>query len=682
MPDSKKEKQAGHSSGVNSVTNGLNRALDGYALSCGTLGALKRASSPGSRYAAPIYVDLDACVTHITPELDPTTVKIGSLYGTSDSSVLKLSKFVPTPSLRRLARHATANRVKQARNLGISDVPKGPGWGHMPAAAAALSRLKTLVRPPDSHLKARGTNRKNFERGFGEIMHGAGDRKLNISKTAPNVGTHAAVGAGGAGILGARLGAAIGQGSGATGKGALIGGAVGAAGGGLVGYLRARSKRKRMLNAGKVLKDYGLLTSDSAREMGPLLVDKIKYGSAEEEKKRRDATPGERAFMGATGGFGVGAAVGGIAAGPVAGAIGAAGGAAAGGTAAYLKAKYDQRRKRKAAETEKGAAQSFYTQKMAMGSFPSETGAPGGAASAAKTSAPPKAAPIPKTPPNTAAQPAARPPAVSPRPAAQSPTKRPVPAPAAQATAAPQPPAPAQKSLWSQIKAPFQPGGGAYNYANYLANPEHAKSVYSGKNSLPQSDTAQAYKKNFKATYDEGGAGQVVGDIYRNPIVQDSVRNAAKVPTSLAAAGAGGVGTAIGGAMKATGMPYADTVYDNSSELARSGMSDLGDATGFNGLDATRGGANAVDDQFEETTSRPGVTDATRTASKVSRGAGELAANGAVALGAGGSLASLREAVPSLNGASRLLGAADMAGGAVTGVGSANKGLAGLAKNL
>ena len=208
----------------------------------------------------------------------------------------------------------------------------------------------------------------------------------------------------------------------------------------------------------------------------------------------------------------------------------------------------------------------------------------------------------------------------------------------------------AGKSVTDTVK----PGGGLYNYSQYLANPEHAGSMYSGRTSLGESDGAKAYKQNFTDTYNKGGAGSWLGSIYRDPTVQASLSNAGKVIPSMVAAGGGGVGTVGGGIMEyadalgVPGMEYGTTVRENSQDLARSGVSDFTQALGLQGLNATRDRATAVDETFDDVHGREGVTDAARLASKVSRTGANAAGYIAASVGAKPAFTSLSKAAPKL----------------------------------
>ena len=621
-PDSKKKKQASQRPPVNRMTCAPSVSDTAHTLTTGIFGALKRANAKYRAPEPPVYVNLDIGRTVDMADLAPAAVKVGSLQEFGDSSVLKLAKFMPTEALERLSRRAAAHE-KRSRNMGISGVPKGPGWGHMPMAAASMARLKTLVRPPDDHLKHRGISRKNFERGFGEIMRGAGPHKLNISKTAPNARSQAIMGALAGGMLGTGAGYVGGDmanmfgGKSTTWGPSVAGGLAGAGLGGLVHYLKAMAKRKRLAGAGHILKDYGVLTADHARDVGPLLVDKIKYGAARSIYAQKSA---------------------------------------------YASPATEVRKERDATSTKPPAARSTLpaatTGSTAQPSTnPVQPHGMGGWGSNAAWGhgTPTRATPTNKWDDGSAPTP----------------------------------------STWQQIKrygrSFVEPGSFAHNYEQYLPAVLNAKvqgqtligqkspsallgrddgsdpgrtssapgsragEVYQGRNSIPQSDAAQAYKRLNQRTYAKGGVAQGLGDFYNQPEVRDAMRNAGAVVPAGLEAGADGFGTLGGLGMQAVGAPYADTVHNESQALTHNALNDLTRVTGLQGIDATRTKADAVDKQFEEVQNRPGVTPEMRTGSKAVRTAAEAAGSIGTLAHAPGAVASLTANTPKLAPAAALL---------------------------
>lgn len=135
------------------------------------------------------------------------------------------------------------------------------------------------------------------------------------------------------------------------------------------------------------------------------------------------------------------------------------------------------------------------------------------------------------------------------------------------------------------------------------------------------------------------GPGLGVGPNMAWEGIKASLGNAGRSMKGLFGGLAGGVGTVVGGAGNMVGIPYADTIYQQSSEMARGGMGDFANSLGASGLNTAAEGnsnvGNQIEGQRQQTRQATGWDKATDLASRGAEAAGEFAATAVPMAGAG-----------------------------------------------
>ena len=153
---------------------------------------------------------------------------------------------------------------KQARNLGLGDVPAGAGPQQMANALNMLNQAKILVNTPDTLRKHQLT-----PRSFEPIIDSLADSEeesFDFDNHRADAKTRSIL----TGLAGAGLGGGVGYLGGGLG-GALGGAALGGLGGAGYGYLNAANHNQNLTNTAKVLREYGLLRPEYLRQAIPLL---------------------------------------------------------------------------------------------------------------------------------------------------------------------------------------------------------------------------------------------------------------------------------------------------------------------------------------------------------------------------------------------------------------------------